>query len=396
MGNVNRESVDDVLNGGGITNAEQRLAALDLAGFKKELEALRQEAEASEGIEDFLHLKKIEGWGRLCAFLGWITAWIVPNPITAFLIAQGKTTRWAIIAHHVMHKGFDRIEGVPKRYTSRGFARGWRRFLDWFDWIDPQAWDKEHNALHHYRLGERFDPDVVEYNTQRMRSSTLPRWAKMLLLIPVSMTWKFTYYAPSTMKQLFTPKKSAQNESEHDRLEVNDPVFFPWTRPGRALWMRSLLPYGLWHFLLLPGCFYLINPWAGFAVLINVIMAELITNFYTFCIITPNHAGDDLYCFEQGVHSKEEFYLRQIVGSVNYKTGSDFNDFLHGWLNYQIEHHVWPDLSMRQYQQLQPKLKALCERYGIPYVQESIWQRLRQLVNISIGKTSMKLMPAVS
>jgi hypothetical protein len=31
-------------------------------------------------------------------------------------------------------------------------------------------------------------------------------------------------------------------------------------------------------------------------------------------------------------------------------TGSDANDFLHGWLNYQIEHHMFPDLSMLSYQ----------------------------------------------
>lgn len=35
---------------------------------------------------------------------------------------------------------------------------------------------------------------------------------------------------------------------------------------------------------------------------------------------------------------------------VNFNTGSDANDYLHGWLNYQIEHHMFPDLSMLSYQ----------------------------------------------
>ena len=35
---------------------------------------------------------------------------------------------------------------------------------------------------------------------------------------------------------------------------------------------------------------------------------------------------------------------------VNFNTGSDANDFMHGWLNYQIEHHMFPDLSMLSYQ----------------------------------------------
>ena len=46
--------------------------------------------------------------------------------------------------------------------------------------------------------------------------------------------------------------------------------------------------------------------------------------------------------------------MRQVLGSTNFRTGGDVNDFLHGWLNYQIEHHLWPDLSPRQLQFAQP------------------------------------------
>jgi fatty acid desaturase len=107
-------------------------------------------------------------------------------------------------------------------------------------------------------------------------------------------------------------------------------------------------------------------------VLVNSLMAEWLTNLHSFLVITTNHAGEDMYAFDEPVtEGKGEFYFRQVVGSTNFRTGSDFNDFLHGFLNYQIEHHVFPDMSMLQYQRMQPAVKALCERYGVPYVQES-------------------------
>lgn len=53
-----------------------------------------------------------------------------------------------------------------------------------------------------------------------------------------------------------------------------------------------------------------------------------------------------------------------------------------------VEHHLWPDLTMRQHQRIQPALKALCARHGVPYVQES--RRLRKTADICVGKTSMK------
>ncbi|MFT5434070.1 MAG: fatty acid desaturase, partial [Myxococcota bacterium] len=58
--------------------------------------------------------------------------------------------------------------------------------------------------------------------------------------------------------------------------------------------------------------------------------------------------------------------------------------------NYQIEHHVWPDLSMLQYQRVQPSLKALCEEFGVPYAQESVFKRLRKTLDIMTGGETMR------
>ena len=49
---------------------------------------------------------------------------------------------------------------------------------------------------------------------------------------------------------------------------------------------------------------------------------------------------------------------------------------------------MWPDMSMRCYQRAQPKVKAICEKYGMPYVQESVFKRVRQLVDVMVGKKS--------
>lgn len=60
---------------------------------------------------------------------------------------------------------------------------------------------------------------------------------------------------------------------------------------------------------------------------------------------------------------------------------------------YYVQLQVWPDLSMLQYQRGAPKLKAICEKYGVPYVQESVWTRLKKTVDIMVGKSSMKRFP---
>lgn len=362
--------------------------------FSKEIDDIRKEVLSDLGMDDFRHLKKIERWGRMCSAIGYGTAWILPNPISAYFISQGNVTRWTTIAHHVRHRAYDRIEGIPERYTSRGFAQGKRRFIDWLEWMIPEAWDKEHNDMHHYNLGEKADPDQVEFNTEDFRNINMPQWARYVFLGIMGCTWKFLYYAPSTLVELqhFRDKKAGKEPVEYSRADIWNPM-----KPiGNELWSRCLLPYTLIRFALIPLLFIPIGAVmaiggavAASNVLINSLLAEVITNLHTFLIIGTNHVGDDLYVFEEKAKNKGEFYLRQIFGSTNFATGTDQIDFLQGWLNYQIEHHIWPDMPLSRYHLAQPKVKALCEKYNIPYRQESVFTRLVKTLDVMTGKTTM-------
>jgi fatty acid desaturase len=363
---------------------------VDVAGLAAELRALRKELLAERSTEPLAHLAKIERWGCACTVLGYATAWMGPNILSAALISQGKFTRWTMVAHHVMHRGYDRVPGVPERYTSRAFARGARRFVDWFDWMLPEAWHEEHNVLHHYRLGELADPDNVERNLEWLRAMKLPFSAKKLIVAVVAAGWKWVYYAPNTLAELH--KVRAKKDRTWDMptetlLEWNK--WNPLHPRGRELWSRCFLPYAAWNFAAIPALYAPLGPLAVASVLANQLLAEVITNVHTFCVIAPNHTGLDMTRWDAPAKTSEEFYLRQIVGSTNYACGDDLTDFLHGFLNYQIEHHVFPDLSMLEYQRIQPRVRALCERYGVPYVQESVFSRVRKTVDVMIGKTSM-------
>ena len=66
----------------------------------------------------------------------------------------------------------------------------------------PEAWNVEHNNLHHYRLGESGDPDLVERNLELMRDIQLPRPLKYVGVAFLAAMWKWYYYAPNTYKQL--------------------------------------------------------------------------------------------------------------------------------------------------------------------------------------------------
>ena len=349
----------------------------DTAGFLKELNVLRAEIQRNLGKEDLDHLYKMENWGHFASVLGFLSAGAGPNLFSAAALGLGRSSRWMLM-HHIGHRGYDRVPGVPKRYPSRYFARGWRRFVDWPDWMTPESWKYEHNVLHHSHTGQDKDPDLLERNTLKLQNSKLPRPLRYALMLALGTAWKPVYYAPSNVHALHRKNaKGAAGDFLLDGDEILELIF------------DMYLPYVLLQFVIFPALYLPAGPWGVFSAFTNSLMAEILSNFHTFLVVGPNHTGDDIFRFDHGPRNLAERMLHQVIGSVNYRTGGNLNDFLHFWLNYQIEHHIWPDLPMLKYQQYQPRVKALCEKYGIPYLEEDVWTRFKKMLDVTTGETKM-------
>jgi Fatty acid desaturase len=420
---------------------DQWIVDLDYEGFGREVTALGKEIQALGGEADVKHLQKIVSWRNACAIVGLATVWMTPNPLTILALSSWTYASWTMIAHHTCHGGYNRHSDANGKnsFNSRGFALGsvLQRCRDWLDWMAPEAWNVEHNRLHHYRLNELSDPDLVQRNMGIVRDSAAPMMVKYMVSASLLPIWKWFYYAPNTFKELQISRWKQEGRelpaafdaqasisvlsliSEGPKYkalrEVVKPLQFVLQVLGPFLFTRFVLvPL---PFLFVPG----MGPMLWGNAMWNVLLAELLTNIHAYITIVTNHAGSDLYTFDDAVKPKSpSFYVRQIVGSANYVTNNDdITDFSHGFLNYQIEHRkffpgkvpsveyihslkltilfryvdVWPDLSMRQYQLAAPRLRAICEKYNVPYVQESVWTRLRKTTDIMVGKSTMRVFP---
>mmetsp|Transcript_9825 Transcript_9825/g.19102 ORF Transcript_9825/g.19102 Transcript_9825/m.19102 type:complete len:482 (-) Transcript_9825:313-1758(-) len=390
---------------------------LDLKGWGTELRQLEKETREEMGQKDLDHLQKMRNWTLAIYALGLATAgWakLPYNPISAILLSLSICIRWTMIGHHTCHGGYNGVVGGEHRFHRSKFAKGpVRRFIDWCDWMLPEAWDVEHNFKHHYELGEASDPDLLERNAHTIRSMNFPLFFKYGQMIALMFMWKWFYYAPNTVKEMY---ERQQMLAEQKGQEFKRQPFEMPPAPGeygdstKAATIKTVLtsmfklnfyplkvmigvlaPYFTAHFIITPLFFYaLFGKAVAMCALANLAAAEVLTNIHSFIIVVPNHAGEDVYRFETPVKVKsDEFYLRAVIGSVNFKTGGDANDYVHGWLNYQIEHHMWPDMSMLAYQRVAPKVKALCAKYGVPYVQENVFTRLRKTLQIGVGTKSM-------
>jgi len=371
-----------------------RYEDIDKEALQKDIEAIKETIPAP-AWEDFQHLLKLERWGWMATGSGFIMMavaalslsglafWAVAL-LAALLMGIGNTSRWANVTHPILHGAYDKVPNIPYKYTKAGFARGTNRYFHWLDWIKPEAWEYEHNIMHHYHLGETEDPDNVEHNMKWLTESNTPMFLRYMLIGILSITWKFTYYAPNTLRILANKERRKRKEPELDYYEWS-----PFTVNGLELWKNFYLPYGIAMFVLVPLLFLPFGVAAAVNALIIMLLAEVVANFHSFLVIVPNHSAEDIYQFSEPHKSQGEFYLRQIMGSVNYNTGSDLLDASQGFLNYQIEHHLFPNMPHSFYQQMQPIVKDICKKYDLEYRQESVCKRAWMTVELMVGKTKV-------
>jgi len=97
--------------------------------------------------------------------------------------------------------------------------------------------------------------------------------------------------------------------------------------------------------------------------------ANLARNLWAFTIIFCGHfpEGVEEFAREETIgETRGEWYLRQLLGSANIRGGPLFH-ILSGNLSHQIEHHLFPDLPAHRYAQISEEVRAICEKYGLPY-----------------------------
>ena len=380
---------------------DQWVRSFDSAAFKQDVGALGARLEKGQGEADVKHLQKIIRWSNACGFIGLATMWMPYSPLSIVGLSLWTMSRWTMIAHHTCHGGYNKQDDGTGRFTSKGFAVGalTNRVRDWFDWMLPEAWNVEHNNLHHFRLGEPGDPDLVERNLETLRQVKLPMVVKYGVVAVMACVWKWFYYAPNTYKQLKIQELKRAGKEVPSDVDPHSafalPTFFEKeaSQLGYSFvdYMQRVAGPYIARFFMLPLPLLFFSPAFYMNGLRNMLLADALSNLHSFIVIATNHAGEDLYAFKNSVQPKSgSYYMRQVTSSVNFRTGGDLNDFMHGWLNYQIEHHAWPQLSMLSYQKAAPELKAICAKHDVPYVQENVFKRLKKTADIMVGKTSMR------
>jgi fatty acid desaturase len=113
----------------------------------------------------------------------------------------------------------------------------------------------------------------------------------------------------------------------------------------------------------------------GWHIVYFVVIHQAIFGLILGSAFAPNHKG----MLMVGEDDDMDFLRRQVLTARNVK-GHPFTDFWYGGLNYQIEHHLFPNMPRNNLKEAQKIVKAFCEDHSIAYYETNIVQSMKEIV----------------
>lgn len=123
----------------------------------------------------------------------------------------------------------------------------------------------------------------------------------------------------------------------------------------------------------LVGLLFLMNIWE---VLSFLLVNQLLLGLYSGLLFAPNHKGMPIV----DTKNRLDFLHEQVLTARNIKSNAIIN-FVYGGLNYQIEHHLFPNMPRNKLSEAQKIVKQFCKSKGIAYCEETLFGSYAQILS---------------
>ncbi|CAB4734762.1 unannotated protein [freshwater metagenome] len=338
----------------------------------RELDAIREEVEASRGAADAAYINRLIKIQRGLAVAGRLTLMLgtqsrrtrVPAVLAGTsMLALHKILENMEIGHNVMHGQWDWMND-PEIHSSN-----W----EWDTAQPAEQWKHSHNYVHHQFTNVLGYDNDIGYGILRMAREQ--RWNVFNLGQPVYNALLAGLFQWGVALHDLDLEKIRKGEKDPKEMK----------RQLRQIWRKGR-NQALKDYVVYPA---LSGPQWRTTLKANA-AANFTRNIWAYVIIFCGHFPDGAMHFtEEEIEdeTRAEWYLRQILGAANFE-GGPLLHILSGNLGFQIEHHLFPDLPSNRYADISVRVKELCAKYDIPYtigpLHQQYGQALRTIIKLSV------------
>jgi len=221
-------------------------------------------------------------------------------------------------------------------------------------------WQIQHNVLHHsytnvHGLDEDIDKGVMRFCPTQERKDIFKYQA---------------FYAPflyGLMTIYWLIGKDFQQLSRYHKNNLLEAQGLTYAKALSSILLVKV--FYLTIFIALP--LLLIDlPW--WQILIGFGAMQFISGLILALIFQPAHVVEETHFFQAeptGSSLENNWAIHQMQTTSNFANGSTFFSWFVGGLNYQIEHHLFPNICHVHYRNISKIVKETAAEFDVPYYQ---------------------------
>ena len=221
--------------------------------------------------------------------------------------------------------------------------------------LGPSWWDDKHNRRHHdnpNNLDLDFDVNLplIAFNEEQALSKRGP--SRLVV----------KYQAYLFFPMLFIEALSIRMDSLQYLLRGKN-VKYPLAESV------ALVAHFVVYLVLV---FYFLSVWHA---AVFIMVHQSLIGVYMGSVFATNHKG--MLLLGQG--RSMDFLHRQVLTSRNLNA-NPITDFCYGGLNYQIEHHLFPNMPRNKLKEAQKIVRPFCEQHGISYCETGAFRSYKEIL----------------
>jgi len=280
-----------------------------------------------------------------------ISIGLVTSPWLLFLLYMTSGVGMAGIGMGVMH---DAIHGSYSRNQKINRIMGYS-----FNLIGANAnvWKIQHNVLHHtYTNIDESDDDIHTPFFLRFSPHAKLYWIHRFQYLYV---WFF--YGVSTIAWITA--KDFVKLSRYNKLGLIKGSKFREEIVKIAAWKLVYYSYAL----VLP---LIMVPLASWIIILAFVTMHFITGVMVSVVFQTAHVmpKTDFPLPDNDGLIANNWTIHQLVTTSNFAPKSKFLYWMIGGLNYQVEHHLFPNICHIHYKRISSIVEKTAKEFGIPYL----------------------------
>ncbi len=271
--------------------------------------------------------------------------WMLPMVLVMGLSKAGVGMS---VMHDALHGSYSKSKWVNKLVGSSIYLLG----------ADPSVWKIQHNVLHHtYTNIHGLDEDINSKAIIRLSEHAPLRWfhryqhvyslflyGGMTLLMTVNDFFKLLRYQRKGLV-----KKQAMR--------------FDWE-------CTKLIATKAFYFFFIIGIPLLVTSLTWWQVLIGFVVMHLVAGYVLSIIFQMAHVVEDAHQplpVDGGNSMENTWFIHQLETTANFARNSRLLNWYVGGLNFQVEHHLFPNICHVHYRQISDIVRKTAEDFQLPY-----------------------------